>query len=292
MVKLTKARSSECTLHCNEFLSYILSALPFPAHEPENHIIGGQDAPRGLFNFQLSVRHQSRYVRPLRGLFYSIQNMFFNFIFIFSHICNGALISRLRGLTTAACYYSRYSNYSAYEYDVSAGFPHREGQQIRGLKEFIVYPEYSSSTRTGDIAILVLLNAFDLDLYVSVIKLPIHGLEIPDIGHTPFLSGWGSVDGSPRNGTERLRYTKVKLMGTKKCSSMYNWNIFDSQLCAGSKGNGFCYGDLGAPLVLNQELVGLASWSVTCATDRFPGVYTRVDRFIPWIKSNLGKPWP
>lgn len=34
-------------------------------------------------------------------------------------------------------------------------------------------------------------------------------------------------------------------------------------------------------------LIGLVSYGYECATDGFPGVYTRVSSYIPWIESKL-----
>jgi len=65
-------------------------------------------------------------------------------------------------------------------------------------------------------------------------------------------------------------------------------------LCAGlwSAPEGKCLGDFGGPLVCydddrNLHLSGLVSWGLSCETVEKPGVYTRVSRYISWIKSTI-----
>ena len=65
-------------------------------------------------------------------------------------------------------------------------------------------------------------------------------------------------------------------------------------LCAGlwSAPEGKCLGDFGGPLVCYDNdgrlhLSGLVSWGLSCETVEKPGVYTRVSRYISWIKNTI-----
>ena len=45
-------------------------------------------------------------------------------------------------------------------------------------------------------------------------------------------------------------------------------------------------GDSGGPLTVGGKLVGIVSWSIGCGESEYPGVYTRVSKYIDWIKEN------
>ena len=63
-------------------------------------------------------------------------------------------------------------------------------------------------------------------------------------------------------------------------------------MCAGKGGRDTCNGDSGGPLLADQlgggwAVVGITSFGVDCAREDFPGVYTRVDQYLPWIRQYL-----
>lgn len=49
-----------------------------------------------------------------------------------------------------------------------------------------------------------------------------------------------------------------------------------------------CYGDIGSPLMVNGELVGINSWVDPCAIGR-PDGFTRVSYYYNWITDNISE---
>ncbi|CAL4149348.1 unnamed protein product [Meganyctiphanes norvegica] len=78
------------------------------------------------------------------------------------------------------------------------------------------------------------------------------------------------------------------------CKKSYSWYSYtDNMICAGVEDytKDSCQGDSGGPLVLIDEtsnssniLLGITSWGRDCASHGYPGVYTKVANYVPWIE--------
>lgn len=116
------------------------------------------------------------------------------------------------------------------------------------------------------------------------------------VGYKATASGWGTLkeDGKP---SCILQEVEVPVISNERCVSETNYTnkmITSNMLCAGYPGKGerdSCQGDSGGPLVIERadkrlSLIGVVSWGNGCARKDFPGVYTRVTRFMTWILAN------
>ena len=59
--------------------------------------------------------------------------------------------------------------------------------------------------------------------------------------------------------------------------------ITDKVFCAGRGYVDACQGDSGGPAVINGKLAGIVSTGVDCGSVFFPGIYTRVHKYLDWI---------
>ena len=104
-----------------------------------------------------------------------------------------------------------------------------------------------------------------------------------------------------------LQYVDAPLINNAICTEQskykdlyaYMTEILDNQLCAGYLDGTIkdsCKGDSGGPLVLplsttddTAVVVGVVSFGPQgCALKAYPGIYARVTKFLPWIKTNMG----
>lgn len=65
-------------------------------------------------------------------------------------------------------------------------------------------------------------------------------------------------------------------------------------MCAGKTGKDTCQGDSGGPLSIAENdgywyQYGVVSYGYGCGFRGYPGVYTRVTSFVPWIKDTMKK---
>ncbi|MBN3290753.1 HGFA factor, partial [Polypterus senegalus] len=134
--------------------------------------------------------------------------------------------------------------------------------------------------------------------FVSTICLP-----EPDITFIPstycHIAGWGHSKEGAQTYENHLQETVVPIISSLHCSSpeVYGNAITENMLCAGHLDcrRDACQGDSGGPLACEKNdifyLYGIISWGDGCARTNKPGVYTRVSRYMDWIKSSI-KPKP
>lgn len=131
--------------------------------------------------------------------------------------------------------------------------------------------------------------------YIKPICLP----RTPSFGQKMYVAGWGK--------TEYNSFSDIKLKvalplaDKDDCDKIYNQvdvRLGFGQICAGGqKGKDSCRGDSGGPLMSIENssdgnglwaAVGVVSFGPTpCGMPGWPGVYTKVYDFIPWIISKI-----
>ena len=113
------------------------------------------------------------------------------------------------------------------------------------------------------------------------------GLDLT--GDTVQVLGWGRTsDGGSRS--RYLRSVEVDVWSRDTCERTYAGvaTVRPEMVCANKLSKDSCSGDSGGPLVLcygGCVLVGVASWGVGCADNKYPGVYTRIDYFKHWLQN-------
>ncbi|KAL3219084.1 hypothetical protein MRX96_030678 [Rhipicephalus microplus] len=217
--------------------------------------------------------------------------------------CGGTLILGRVVLSAAHCYYDslRDTRYVVRIGGVSISDGSTEPVVERYVESVHVHPDYDDRFHYNDVALLFLNHSA-----LQYIKKPVACLPepnaAPDAEHGTVL-GWGHDDFGGRLQTV-LQEAMIPLVDNPTCERAYTkLNSFETKfprgingdfLCAGNITDGgvdACQQDSGGPLVTNStrdgrnffETIGVVSFGVGCGSAAYPGVYTRVSKYVDWI---------
>nr|XP_033811914.1 transmembrane protease serine 9 [Geotrypetes seraphini] len=237
-----------------------------PAMKKGNRIVGGSDASRGEFPWQVSLRENDE------------------------HFC-GAAIFNERWLVSAAHCFNDFLDPAVWvAYLGTTALSGTDSSTVRAnIKEIIKHPSYNVDTADYDVAVLQLESPLTFNKYLRPICLPSATHTFP-VGKKCIISGWGYLREDNLVKPEVLQKATVALLDQMLCRGLYNNAVTERMVCAGYLEGKIdsCQGDSGGPLVCEEPsgrffLTGIVSWGIGCAEARRPGVYVRVTKVRNWI---------
>ncbi|KAM9181366.1 coagulation factor IX isoform 2-T2 [Dugong dugon] len=165
-------------------------------------------------------------------------------------------------------------------------------EQRRNVIRAIPHHSYNATINkyNHDIALLELDKPLTLNSYVTPIC--VADREYTNIFlrfGSGYVSGWGKVFNRGRSASI-LQYLRVPLVDRATCLRSTKFTIYNNMFCAGYQegGKDSCQGDSGGPHVTEVEgtsfLTGIISWGEECAVKGKYGIYTKVSRYVNWIK--------
>ncbi|WP_395844215.1 serine protease [Cystobacter fuscus] len=225
-------------------------------------IVGGYVSPAGEAPWQVSLRKSS-------------------------HSCGGVIYDSRTVITAAHCVAGYQPSSFSVRYN---SLYHGSGGALVPVSSIVVHPSYNSTTIDNDIALVKLSSALTLgSTQAKAVKLPAQGSD-PAAGEMALASGWGVLSAGSSLFPAALQSVKVPIVSRATAKAAYGSSatITNNMIAAGMTegGKDTCQGDSGGPLIINGELVGLTSWGRSCGRPNTPGIYTRVGKYVNWIKDN------
>jgi len=224
--------------------------------------------------------------------------------------CGGTIVNKRYIITAAHCLHIDREFHT--KVDVMIGELNycdgaNEGGSWIPVKRDNIHPNYVPSTQAGqgannDIAILELSEDITFTASIKPACLPTSATkDYSNLEAT--ISGWGGTIAWSGNRPQqpeqcKLKEGVVKVLSprSQRCrsyirastSSSMLQQAASSKLCAWAEDTDTCQGDSGGPLTVAENgkftLIGVTSYGRGCLANT-PGVYARVQGFLPWIKS-------
>ncbi|XP_034980854.1 coagulation factor IX-like [Zootoca vivipara] len=228
-------------------------------------VVGGMDSKKGEIPWQVYILNQEQ-----KGF------------------CGGSIINERWIVTAAHCLEYVPHTVVAGEHNVNI----EDGtEQRRRVTRTVPHPTYNASNKYhNDIALLELDLPLEFNQYAVPICLADKEFTNSLLKHSiGTVSGWGRLAFQGRLASI-LQVLKVKYIDRPTCLRSTRYPILPNMFCAGysDEEKDTCQGDSGGPYTADIEgtwfLTGITSWGEECAKKGKYGVYTRVSKYIKWIK--------
>lgn len=197
-------------------------------------------------------------------------------------LCGGTLLSHNKALTAAHCLISPTRRYT-----LRVGGAQTHSGSIFPITAVFRHPNYTRGPSNAPLHDMQVVEFYNNDRSLGVWAPRLNeDNAAPTAKERVTASGYGrlSEDGSLPG---HLRSVRVPVVPFEMCRQTYPDVVRGEHVCAGNEMFDSCKGDSGGPLWERGKdvvLVGVVSFGYGCAAAAAPGVYTRVSKYVRWIR--------
>ncbi|CAG0885612.1 unnamed protein product [Darwinula stevensoni] len=212
--------------------------------------------------------------------------------------CGGSLINDRYVLTAASCIDPSYQTYFVTLGDFNRS-TWSDSHSIQIPASPIVHPQYNSSDRNNDIALLKLKTPVDFKAFSHIRPVCLSSSGIPTPGQFVTIAGWSGIGvnhGTPEN---KLKVAKMRVVSQETCKVSYPVHGTNNTICVQPVAENSCKvsletedGDFGGPLVYRTpagyyQNVGINSYTKTGCLPNSGIMATKTANYVDnFIKDN------
>lgn len=149
------------------------------------------------------------------------------------------------------------------------------------IESYVIHPDFDAETGENDIAVLRTQATINFHVRVQPIPLSLLLLDNQDV----LFAGFGLVEENPITHVP-LTTAEFVTISNEECGMRLgseNVKLFDTKACVLPKDSRIiCNYDNGAPLTIDNRLVGISSWSIPCERN-YPIVVERINAHMDFI---------